>query len=173
MYYNADFEKIYETKEEFKAALDEVVELYRQNSFLDKKDKKPKQDIKKNKVENPIIYPNNEMKTELDNFLRLYERVCFDKGKEAGNIETLILLVVHVVCSRSKKQSVLLSMKLPKMLLKRRLNILGLSTKICGRRRKRGAYSTDSSVMTSPVSSGKSFATDFPRDVFNPLLFVL
>ncbi len=108
MYYNADFEKIYETKEEFKAALDEVVELYRQNSFLDKKDKKPKQDIKKNKVENPIIYPNNEMKTELDNFLRLYERVCFDKGKEAGKIETLILLLEQRFGSLSKKQKELI-----------------------------------------------------------------
>jgi hypothetical protein len=106
--YDAGFEKIYQTEEEFEAVLNEIVEQYRQNRLMDEKNKQLKVEIKKRKVEKSPFYPNDEVKKVLDKIVEQYGNTFFVKGKEEGIVEgqskTLILLLEERFGSLSVKQ---------------------------------------------------------------------
>jgi hypothetical protein len=114
--YDDGFEKIYQTKEEFEAALNEIVEQYHQNRIMDEKEKKLKPEIKQRKIESPPFCSDNEAKTMLETTLKQYGKTFFVKGKiegktegkeegiQKGKVETLILLLEERFGCLSLKQ---------------------------------------------------------------------
>jgi hypothetical protein len=110
--YDDGFEKIYQTKEEFEAALNEIVEQYRQNRIMDEKEKKLKPEIKQRKIESPPFCSDNEAKMMLDKALKQYRKTFFIEGKAEGKMEgivegqskTLILLLEERFGCLSLKQ---------------------------------------------------------------------